>query len=120
MAARWTSSSGPGSITTVTRPSPRSQVVVPGPVNGPGVGARPCVEAPPPPPPAGGGVGGGGGARLQRQRPAADVLGLVVELLQQLPAPERRLPGGLLEREHRRPQLVPEPAEQPAPPLRGD
>src|SRR5438105_14083836 len=40
MPARWPSSSGPGSITTLTGSSPTTQVLVPGPVNGPGLGAR--------------------------------------------------------------------------------
>ena len=39
IAARWRSSSGPGSITTTTGPASTIQVLVPGPVYGPGFGA---------------------------------------------------------------------------------
>src|SRR5438270_11803078 len=39
MDSRWASSSGPGSITATTGPASTIQVLVPGPVYGPGLGA---------------------------------------------------------------------------------
>src|SRR5207237_8190757 len=39
IAARCSSSSGPGPMTTITGPASSSQVLVPGPVEGPGLGA---------------------------------------------------------------------------------